>query len=91
VSHGWADACLKRKAPSAHAIDLGDPWPLVYSVRPASKGELRIFRANPRYPNHHDGEIVQREWFNDHVVGIIVCEMKVRDEDLIRKAWEAPK
>jgi hypothetical protein len=60
--------------------------PCVLRVQSHGNGQLALIRDNERYgPDRAD--LVSGDWFNEHVLGIVVCDLKVRDHDLMHKAW----
>jgi hypothetical protein len=64
-----------------YVVDI-DGRPIVYRVQDLA-GQVTLLHDRGR---EFDG--VPRAWFDDHVLGIIVCDLKVRDAQLLRRAWE---
>lgn len=50
--------------------------PTVWQGQWAPEG-VRLSAHNPAYSGSN--ETVPREWFNDHVLGVVVADLKVRD------------
>jgi len=59
--------------------------PLLYRVQDASRGALVLL--HDRAPEF--ATAVGRDWFDQHVLGIVVADLKVRDATRLREAWEA--
>jgi signal peptidase I len=57
----------------------------VFRCQSKMNGEVALIRDNPAYDTH----CVPREWFTEHVLGVVVCDLKVRDAEMMRQAWEA--
>jgi hypothetical protein len=59
--------------------------------RSLGAGMIAMMNDNPAYgataAERADDVPVDR--FNEHVLGIVVCDLKVRDANMMRAAWEA--
>ncbi len=75
---------------SLYVVDMMGT-PCVFRVQSHGNGQLALIRDNERYGASvaDRSDLVSRDWFNEHVLGIVVCDLKVRDHDLMRKAWAA--
>ena len=66
-----------------------DQWntPLIYRVQSNGHDGVSLIRDNPAYGDTPAARCdrVTREWFAEHVLGIVVCDLKVRDADLLRQ------
>lgn len=64
--------------------------PCVYRCQGHGADFVSMMNDNPMYgatPAERAKE-VPREWFNEHVLGIVVCDLKVRDPAMMQRAWE---
>lgn len=68
---------------------LGEPF--VYRCQSHGADVVSMMNDNPLYgaTAAERARDVPREWFNEHVLGIVVCDLKVRDPKLMQQAWEA--
>ena len=58
----------------------------MYRVQAFGPGKVRIL-DDTRPPAESD--ILTLERFNERVLGIVVCDLKVRDADRLQQAWAA--
>lgn len=66
-----------------YAIDRGDG--LITVIRAYQEGRaIRLQRDNELYPRS-DTDLVDLDWFNEHVVGLVVADIKLRDPVALRK------
>ncbi|UXN74474.1 hypothetical protein N8D56_04855 [Devosia sp. A8/3-2] len=65
--------------------------PCVYRCQSMGTGQIGMMNDNEAYGKTPADRmrLVPREWFEEHVLGIVVCDLKVRDPGLMQKAWEA--
>jgi len=76
---------------SLYVVDFAGV-PTVFRAQGRGPLMISLIRDNERYGSTPAArsDDVPREWFNEHVLGIVVCDLKVRDPDLMRKAWGGP-
>lgn len=67
-----------------YAIDRGDGLITVIRAYQARYGMIRLQRDNELYPRS-DTDLVDLDWFNEHVVGLVVADIKLRDPVALRK------
>ena len=63
--------------------------PQVYRCQSMGPGKIGLLTDNPDYgatAAERTREVPYEE-FVEHVLGIVVCDLKVRDHNLIRDAW----
>lgn len=65
-----------------YLLDIGAGIDL-FRVSTVMDKELCLSRENPLYTPH----IVDREKFNERVMGIVVADIRTRDERFLRSAW----
>jgi signal peptidase I len=71
---------------SLYVIDDSATVPLIYRVQKKLGGGVLLIKDNERYGR--DAVEVPMAWFEEHVLGIVVCDLKVRDPEMLREAWE---
>jgi hypothetical protein len=87
---GWWDYVLAAPVKSfqydsVYVLDMETGGPaLVYRCQRTGRDTIRILYE--REPGR--GDEVPLKWFNEHVLGIVVCDLKVRDADRLKTAWE---
>ena len=64
-----------------YVLDM-DGIPLVYRAM-SRPGQITLLH------DRGGAQDVPHEWFDQHVLGIVVCDLKVRDAGLLRQAWES--
>lgn len=64
-----------------YLLDVGFGIDLFHVSSTLTK-ELRLSRENPRYGSH----VYDREKFNERVMGIVVADIRTRDERFLRDA-----
>ena len=62
-----------------YAIDRGDGLVIVIRAYQARYGMIRLQRDNELYPRSDRDDLVDLDWFNEHVVGLVVADIKLRD------------
>ena len=67
-----------------YAIDRGDGLITVTRAFQARYGMIRLQRDNELYPRS-DTDLVALDWFNEHVVGLVVADIKLRDPVALRR------
>ncbi len=67
-----------------YAIDRGDGLITVIRAYQALGGMIRLQRDNELY-QRSDTDLVDLDWFNEHVVGLVVADIKLRDPVALRK------
>jgi phage repressor protein C with HTH and peptisase S24 domain len=46
-----------------------------------AKKQVRIIKDNPRYSD----QMVDVDWFDEHVVGLVVADIKIREANVLRR------
>lgn len=72
-----------------YVVDI-DGAPIIYRCQSKMGSLISLIVDNPAYGStpaarSHD---VPRDWFEENVLGIVVCELKVKDSSLMAQAWE---
>jgi len=67
-----------------YAIDRGDSLITVIRAYQGLGGMIRLQRDNELYPRS-DADLVDLDWFNEHVVGLVVADIKLRDPVALRR------
>lgn len=68
-------------------------FPCLKRCQRKSTGQIAMMNDNPAYgatPAERTN-LVPGDWFAEHVLGIVVCDLKVRDPKLMREAWEGSR
>lgn len=65
-----------------YLVDDGLAVNLYYVTNTLDNGDLRLSRENSRYRTH----ILNREKFNERVVGIVVADIRTRNERFLENA-----
>lgn len=68
---------------SLYVVDFAG-CPTIYRCQNCFDGSLRLSRDNPVYSDL----VMTAERFSEVVLGIVVCDLKVRDADRMAAAWE---
>jgi phage repressor protein C with HTH and peptisase S24 domain len=56
--------------------------PTVYRCQSLIAGHVVLKSDNSAYPDRH----VSHDWFDEHVLGIVACDLRVRDHDLLQRS-----
>jgi hypothetical protein len=59
---------------------------LIYRVQSFGPGRVVLVRNNPN-SRPHESDVLSRALFEEIVLGIVVCELKVKDPELMRAAY----
>jgi hypothetical protein len=75
---------------SVYVVEEADQ-PCIYRAQSMGTGQIGLLNDNPAYGATAGDRmhLVSRDWFEEHVLGIVVCDLKVRDADLMQRAVAA--